>query len=130
MNIGQHILLTSLLIGFSSLTATGQDNLPKKTITVCRIELTGAGRAANFRFNYIYQIFTDQSGSVEKVTQLAERKPKMVRDDKLVECMHTWQLAPSTQYAASFSIGTTGGPNYIQIVEPKRESLKLLLPDF
>ena len=125
-----NIFLAGLLIGFSSLSVSGQEPVAHKTISVCRIELTATGRAANFRFNYIYQMTTDESGAVQKVSQLAERKPKMVREDKLVDCMRTWQLGPSTQYVVSFSIGTTGGPNYIQVVQPERDSLKLVLPDF
>jgi len=132
MNPNHKILLASalILIGFSSFGVNAEDQPFNKTITVCRIELTGKGKMATFRFHYPYQISTDENGVVNKVAQLAERKPKMVREDKLIDCMHTWKLKPSSAYAVVFSIGTTGGPNYISIVEPKRESLKLLLPEF
>ncbi len=106
-----------------------EDEKPAKTITICRIELTELGRTASFHFNYLYSVETDQNGSVEKIKKLrGPNQSEMVREDKMLECLKTWKLRPSTKYFVLFSIGTTSAPNYISISEIKGETIKLILP--
>jgi hypothetical protein len=130
MNVIPRVIITAVLIAISvtSLSANEGNNPSSKTITVCRVELTGIGKTATFRFNYPYSISTDKDGSVVEVTKLAARRPEMIREDKMVECMRTWKLNPSSRYSVVFVIGTTSIANYISISDSKGESKKLILP--
>ena len=112
----------------SSGAANLDEKPPAKMITVCRVEFTGIGKAASFHFNYLYSISTGEDGAVEKITKLAERRPDMVREDKMIECMRTWKLEPSSRYNVVFSVGTTSATDYISIVDPRGDSIKLILP--
>lgn len=112
------------------LYAQSKDESPKKTITVCRVELTGIGKAARFHFNYIYSLDVKPDGSVGEISKVREKEPPaFVREDKNIECIKTWKLAPAGKYLVNFSVGTSGDENSITIVAPNGESvLKLILP--
>lgn len=120
------VVMVLVLTNVTSLFANPKTNLRSKTITVCPVELTRVGKGANFHFYYLYLIFTDKDGSVEKISRL-DKRPEFVRQDKIIECMQTWKLEPSSRYSVILSVGTTSTPNSISIVDSKTEPIKLLL---
>ena len=112
------IILT--LAGTISLPAKPKDNPSGKTITVCRAEFTSVGKAAQFQFNYTYSISTDRDRTVDKISKLYDqRRPGLVREDKMIECIKSWELGPSGKYTVIFSVGTTSATDYISIVDSK-----------
>jgi hypothetical protein len=54
--------------------------------------------------------------------------PAFVNETGIIECMKSWKLMPQGQHVVLFSIGTTGGRNYISIVDSGHNRIKLLLP--
>jgi hypothetical protein len=123
-------VLCLIFLATQILYAQAEDESPKKTITVCRVELTGLGKAARFHFNYIYTLDVQSNGSVGEITKVREKEPPaFVREDEIIDCMRKWNLAPAGKYLVNFSVGTTSDPNSITIVAPNQESvLKLILP--
>jgi hypothetical protein len=118
--------LLCMLIAPSS--ATSEDTPSNKIISVCRIEYTALGKSANWHLNYTYIVETNSDGSVEKVTRVGnENRPAFVREDKIIECIKTWKLSPSGKHVVVFSIGTNGNDNYISIIDPLHNSIKLVL---
>lgn len=85
---------------------------------------------ARFHFNYIYSLDIKSDGSVKAISKVREKDPPaFVREDKIIECMKTWKLAPVGKYIVAFSVGTSDGENSITILAPNKESvLKLILP--
>ena len=82
---------------------------------------------ATFRFTYPYSLVTNDKGKTEKIVKLAERKPEMINENKLIACMKNWELKPSMRYTINANLGTLG-TNTISIIEPNGETLKLVLP--
>ena len=110
-------------------SATSEDTSLNKTISVCRVEYTALGKSANWHLNYTYIVETNNDGTVERVTKAGnEDRPAFVREDKIIECIKTWKLSPSGRHVVVFSIGTHGNDNSISIVDPKHNSIKLILP--
>jgi len=117
-----------LLISATSSSATSGGSSSDKTISVCQIQYTALGKSANWHWNYVYAVETNSDGSVEKITKLGrETHLPFVEEDKIVECIKTWRLSPSGRHSVVFSIGTNGNENYISIVDPNHDSIKLVL---
>jgi hypothetical protein len=125
----KYILTSALLFMFIvPSSATSEDTSSNKIISVCRIEYTALGKSANWHLNYTYIVETNSDGSVEKVTKVCnENHPAFVREDKIIECLKTWKLSPVGKHVIVFSIGTNGNDNYISIVDPNHNSIKLVL---
>ena len=114
----------------TSLLAQSTNKPATKEITVCRVALTPTGRQARFHFNYLYSLETTAHGTPPKVVLLdKEKHPPFVREDLIVACLRNWRLEPSGKYSVIFSVGTTGDPNSISIIEPGSSStIRLVLP--
>ena len=122
------LILSVLLVLTVPAFATSEGSSSNKTISVCRIEYTSAGKSPSWHFNYTYLVHTDAEGVVENVSELGNKKhPAFVNESAIVECMKTWKLLPSGQHVVLFSIGTRGG-NYVSMVDPDHNVLKLVLP--
>lgn len=121
-------LMGCILLMTASTFAQSTGTKPSKTITACKIGLTGAGSMATFRFGFRYSIKTDNDGAVKEVTKISplDKKQFLVKEEEMPVCIKTWQLEPLTKYVVSFSIGTTGGPDYISVTNDK-ETLKIIL---
>ena len=123
----KYILASALLFAFI-VPSSATNASSNKTISVCAIEYTALGKSANWHLNYSYVVETNNDGSVEKVTKVGnEKRPAFVEEDKIIECIKTWKLAPSGKYVVLFSIGTHGSDNYISIADPNHDVIKLLL---
>ena len=124
----RYLLAVALLLTAPS-SAASEDSSSKKTISVCRVEYTALGKSANWHLNYTYIVETNNDGAVGRVTKVGnEDRPVFVREDKIIECIKTWKLSPSGRHVVVFSIGTHGNENSISIVDPKHNSIKLVLP--
>ena len=101
-----------------SLAASAQSGNMKKQateITVCGIELTGPGKTAEFHFNYVYLLTTDSVGDVSRIDQLHRDNPKLVNDEKLLNCIRSWKLKPVRNYSVMVSFGTKSHENLVSV---------------
>jgi hypothetical protein len=99
-----------------------------KTIKMCRVELTPLGRVTRFHFTWLYLVKTNAEGKVTKVSKVSgEKRPEMVREDKIIHCIETWKLKPAADYFIAFSVGTTSAENSISITEKGGETINLIL---
>lgn len=111
-------------------SALSEDNLSNKTISICQIEYTALGKSANWHLNYTYVVETNIEGAVKTVMKVEkEKRPAFafVQEEKIIECIKTWKLSPSGRHVIVFSIGTHGSDNYISIVDPNHNVIKLVL---
>ena len=125
----QLIFIAGLLLLFASASSATSERLSSdKTISICPIEYTAAGKTARWHFNFTYSIVTDANGTVSNVADLRTTKaPAFVNETGMIECIKTWKLVPQGQYVVLFSIGTTGDRNFMSIVDSNHNAIKLLL---
>lgn len=130
MTLSRKIIIALCLTLAVSVSTFAQDEKPKKTekkITVCRFELTEAGRQSSFHFNFVYLLQVAETGETSKISELLDHKKysKFVRDDLFLECMKNWRLSPAGKYFVIFSVGTTSDPTTISIRTPDKETIVL-----
>lgn len=122
------LFLILLLVIFSTPVISQSDraNKPKTEITVCKVELTEAGRRANFHFDYIYLLTTNAVGDVGRINQIHRDNPKFVKDEKFIACIKSWKLKPGYKYVVVISFGTNSMENLISISN-EEERIKIIL---
>ena len=134
-----HPRYLALILGFFFVPTTyyaQTKTLNESTITPCRWEI--AAPVANFRMAFGYLVEVGPYGKISKITQVSNSqrglKMKFVRDEVFVSCMEKWRLEPEGSYYVSFYVGTTsigtkedGPANYMRIVDPNKNSLKIEL---
>ena len=130
MTLSQKIIVAIFLTLIGSVSSFAQNEKLKKSekkITVCRFELTEAGRQSSFHFNFLYRVEVAETGEASKITEVLNHKkyPKFVRDELFLECMKNWRLSPAGKYYVYFSVGTTSDPTTISITFPNKETLVL-----
>ena len=112
------------MLSLNIVVAAQETQEPAKSlweISVCRPEITEAGRQSSFRFNYYYILATDNSGGIaETKTILPSEKERrswsyLMHDSKVVPCLRKWKLAPVTRYVVYISVGTTSDPEFLSI---------------
>ena len=123
-NTGVTIVPTISISGGDTVWAEPRD----KIIAVCPIEYSAAGKTAGWHSNLTFTVVSGIDGKVVKVSDLRSDMVQFVNQGALVECIKTFKLSPAGAYVVRFSIGTTGDGNYISIVAPDGDVIKLVLP--
>lgn len=105
-----------------------KENNIKKDISICYPKLTQSGRQSSFRFNYRYIIQTDKEGLPKDLIYLGSKYnyESLADSSTVIPCIEKWKLSPSTKYSIYINIGTSGGPNSLNILS-KDESIKIIL---
>ena len=122
-----------LIAGAVVTMAQAQKPQLTKTISICPIRLTDAGKTAAFRFGFIYSIEVGSSTEEPQIRELSnsqrKMKTKFIHDEMLVECMKGWRLEPEGRYLVVFSLGTTSPEaeqmpfNYVRISDPDKPTI-------
>lgn len=119
-----------LLVIISASSGRSVETPSSKTITVCRIEYTALGKQANWHFDFLYIVKTNEKGLVEDVTKLEkDKRPSFINEDRIVACVKGWNLFPAGKYVALFSIGTNTENNSVSVRDPNGNLMKLVLQE-
>jgi len=81
-----------------------------ESVEICQVDLTEAGKHANFVGSAVYRVTTNPDGKVESWSEIHVPKmmPGFVDLAAFKCCVERWVLLPSTDYVVSFRCGTSG----------------------
>ena len=102
----------ALAVALQPTFVQSDDEYPHTFLTVeaCKVDLTEAGRSANFITSAFFKVTTDDEGRVQTWSEIGVPKmlPGFVDLDAFKCCVERWSLLPSSQYVISLTCGTTG----------------------